>query len=75
MAATPDRVNADLHRRLAVDTPPPPQVARVHGSKVYDQIFVYQRTLKSPNCPPAELVTVTRNHHFDAKEQMRQDHK
>jgi hypothetical protein len=28
MAATPDRVNAELRRRLAFDTPPPPQVAR-----------------------------------------------
>ncbi|ONM28846.1 hypothetical protein ZEAMMB73_Zm00001d039431 [Zea mays] len=28
MAATPDRVNADLRRCLTVDTPPPPQVAR-----------------------------------------------
>jgi hypothetical protein len=29
--------------------------ACLFGSKVYDQIFVYQRTLKSPNCPPAEV--------------------
>ncbi|KAJ1287680.1 hypothetical protein BS78_02G029800 [Paspalum vaginatum] len=28
MAATPDRANADLRRRLAVDTPPLPQIAR-----------------------------------------------
>ncbi|RCV09430.1 hypothetical protein SETIT_2G027900v2 [Setaria italica] len=28
MDATPDRANADLRRRLAVDAPPPPQIAR-----------------------------------------------
>ncbi|XP_062186822.1 protein ESSENTIAL FOR POTEXVIRUS ACCUMULATION 1-like [Phragmites australis] len=28
MAAAPDRANADLRRRLAVDTPPPPQIAK-----------------------------------------------
>jgi hypothetical protein len=28
MAATPDRANADLRRRLAVDATPPPQIAR-----------------------------------------------
>ncbi|CAN6222392.1 unnamed protein product [Urochloa humidicola] len=28
MAATPDRANADLRRRLAVDAPPTPQIAR-----------------------------------------------
>ncbi|KAL6647808.1 hypothetical protein ACP70R_015245 [Stipagrostis hirtigluma subsp. patula] len=28
MAAAPDRANADLRRRLAVDAPPPPQIAK-----------------------------------------------
>jgi hypothetical protein len=32
MAATPDRANADLRRRLAVDTPPLPQIARGNRS-------------------------------------------
>uniref|UniRef100_A0A804RMZ4 Uncharacterized protein n=1 Tax=Zea mays TaxID=4577 RepID=A0A804RMZ4_MAIZE len=51
MAATPDRVNADLHRRLAVDTPPPPQMGKkelmggkdfyhVEVQSGYDQAFI-----------------------------------
>jgi len=36
MAATPDRANADLRRRLAVDATPPPQIARGNRSPLLD---------------------------------------
>ncbi|KAM0848861.1 hypothetical protein ACQ4PT_054077 [Festuca glaucescens] len=49
MATSPDRANDDLRRRLAVDTPPPPQIAKEKQGLDTDMPLSPQWLMKEPS--------------------------